>query len=237
MRIRASNLEIDEQFAATNGGSQSGRYVLLEVTDDGCGIPKELIDRIFEPFYTTKAVGTGTGLGLSTVLGIVRSHGGFVRAESQPNLGSTFSVYLPAEREAAAPAAKAQAGGELPRGNGELIMVVDDEEPVLNVTKHTLKAFGYDVVTASQGAHAVSTYVMHHEKVAAVLVDMMMPVMDGTAVITALLHINPRLRIIATSGRAKTAEASGLGARRYLPKPFSVATLLQTVRSVLSEPD
>jgi PAS domain S-box-containing protein len=236
LKITASNVTIDQQFAATNGGSQLGRHVLVQVADNGCGIPQEIVDRIFEPFFTTKGAGIGTGLGLSTVLGIVRSHGGFVRVESAVGRGTTFSVYLPASEESASSSASASGEAEMPRGNGELIMVVDDEEPVLTVTRRTLEAFGYQVVTANQGAHAMSVYVMHRDRVAAVLTDMMMPVMDGTALITALNHINPKLRIIATSGRANAAAGSAHGFRRFLAKPFSVGSLLSTLKSVLAEP-
>ena len=196
--VAARNLVVDALSAAFNRGVPAGRYVLLEVSDTGCGLP---VDRIFEPFFTTKEVGKGTGLGLSTVLGIVRSHGGVINVYSEPPKGSVFKVYLPAQPagDSAGPVAAAPPEA-LPRGHGELILLVDDEPAILEVTQCTLETFGYRVITAEDGAQAIALFAAHPHEVAVVITDIMMPVMDGPALILALRRIDPKVRIIAASG-------------------------------------
>ncbi len=238
--IRAQNIELDEHYVIRNRGTAAGRYVVLEVADEGCGMPPEVIERAFEPFFTTKEQGKGTGLGLSTATGIIRSHGGFVHVYSEVGRGSTFKVFLPAGAEDAIsgnPAGSARTG--FPRGNGECILVVDDEAPILDITRQTLVAFGYEVMTAGDGAQAVSLYVQHQTEISLVLTDMMMPVMDGPALIAAIRHINPRQRIIAASGlnaNGNVARATQAGVNHFLAKPYSADRLLCVIKSVLSAP-
>src|SRR6185436_9581618 len=141
-----------------------GRYVLVTVADTGGGIPPEVVGRIFEPFFTTKEVGKGTGLGLSTALTIVRSHGGFINVYSEPRRGTQFAVYLPAVEAAAEAGARLQS--DLPVGHGELILVVDDEDAIRQITKATLETFGYRVITAADGTEALGLYAQHREEVA-----------------------------------------------------------------------
>jgi len=235
--MAAANTTVDAQYAVMNHGAAAGRYVLLEVTDTGLGIPPELVDRIFEPFFTTKELGKGTGLGLSTVLGIVRSHGGFVNVSSTPGKGSSFKVYLPAPDKSEEPDAPTPEAEGLPRGHGELILVVDDEAPILHITRQTLEAFGYRVVVAEDGAQAIAVYVLHRAAIALVLTDMMMPVMDGPALIGALQRVNPMVRIIAVSGLQAAGGASRamLAGVKYLAKPYTAEAMLRLVRSVLSD--
>ena len=238
LRIQADNVEVDEQYAVMNRGLAAGRYVVIKVIDDGIGIPPEIIDRIFEPFFTTKQIGQGTGLGLSTVLAIVRSHGGLVNVYSEPGKGSTFKVYLPAQAESVVPENGAPGDERFPRGSGELVLVADDEQSIANVTRQSLEAFGYRVVTAEDGAQAISQYAMRQQEIALVLTDMMMPVIDGAALIAALRRINPRVRIIAMSGlyaNAHVAQASHAGVRHFLAKPFSTEALLRLVAQALHE--
>ena len=237
--IVAHNAEVDAQFAALNRGATPGRYLVLEVTDTGSGISRENINRIFDPFFTTKESGKGTGLGLSTTLGIVRSHGGFLNVQSELGQGTTFSVYLPAAQEAAsvvAPPAEARA---LPRGHGELVLVVDDEANVAGITRDTLEAFGYRVLTAGDGAQAVALYAAHRQEVAVVLTDMMMPVMDGIALAAALRRIDPDVRIIGTSGlnsHADAARGAVAGMEHFIAKPFTAEALLRIVAQALVRP-
>ncbi len=238
LTLRAANVVVDEQYAVMNRGVAAGRYVAVEVIDNGCGIPRELHDRIFEPFFTTKEVGKGTGLGLSTVLGIVRSHGGFVNVSSEPGKGSVFKLHLPAQPAAVTGGSASPFPSELPRGNGELILVVDDEGSIREITRQTLEAFGYRVVTAEDGAQAIALYAQHQREVALVLTDMMMPVMDGPALIAALHRMDPRLGVIAASGLnggGNVATAASAGVREFLPKPYSADTMLTTIRRVLTE--
>src|SRR5581483_3743019 len=150
VRVGAENVTLDEQYTRMNLDAHPGRYVLMTVADTGSGIPPEIINRIFDPFFTTKEQGKGTGLGLATVIGIVKSHGGFVNVYSEVGNGTKFSVYLPAGEsgEAASPGAERQ---ELPFGNGQLILVVDDESAIREITRETLEAFNYRVLTAGDG--------------------------------------------------------------------------------------
>jgi two-component system, cell cycle sensor histidine kinase and response regulator CckA len=238
LTIKARNVEIDAQYASMNRAGVAGRYVSLQVADEGCGMTREVMDFAFDPFFTTKASGKGTGLGLSTALGIVRSHGGFVNVISEVGAGSVFTVYLPAASSGSERSSPAPAAGAPPHGNGELIMLVDDEAPILSVTTHTLEAFGYRTLTAEDGAQAIGVYAMHRDRIAVVITDMMMPVMDGPALIAALYRINPRVRIIAASGLSVSenmARAAQAGVRHFLAKPYSADAMLRLIREVLAE--
>jgi PAS domain S-box-containing protein len=237
LTISAENLTLDAQYVAMNPEAQPGPYVLLKVEDSGTGMPPEVITKIFDPFFTTKELGKGTGLGLPTSLGIVRSHGGFIRVYSELGKGTTFKVYLPAQTESS-PAAIPAPEEEMPRGHGELILVVDDEASVRQITKQTLEAFGYRVLLAADGAEALAAYSTHGPEISAVLTDMMMPVMDGPATIRVLRKLNVNLPIIAASGLSAidhVAQAASLGVKHFLPKPYTAETLLKILKQVLSD--
>ena len=236
LTLSAENIVLDAQYAGLNVEAKPGPYVFLQVEDSGTGMSPELMEKIFDPFFTTKEVGKGTGLGLSTSLAIVRSHGGFIRVYSEPGKGATFKVYLPAQTESS-PAAAAEQAAEMPRGHGELILVVDDESAVREVTQLTLEAFGYRVLTAADGVEAVAIYARRGEEIALVLTDMMMPVMDGPSTILVLRKMNPAVRIIGASGltaNGHVVQADSLGVRHFLPKPFTAETLLKALKKVLS---
>ena len=201
-------------------------------------MPPAIRDRIFEPFFTTKELNKGTGLGLSTVMAIVKSHDGIINVYSEPGKGTTFKLYLPA-MEISPEALKTQSGKvSLPRGHGETVLVVDDEASVLNITSETLQAFGYRVLTASDGAEAVAVYAEHKNEIAVVLTDMSMPIMDGAGSIRALMRINPTIKIIATSGFSedgRVAKVYGAGIKHFLTKPYTAETLLKVMRMILDE--
>ncbi len=234
--LEARNVTIDESHAAMNRTIPAGRYVAIDVIDTGSGIPRDVVDRIFEPFFTTKEPGKGTGLGLSTALGIVRNHGGVVTVESESGKGSTFRVYLPAQADSAATVADSEIPAERPRGQGELILVVEDDASVLSITTQTLRTYGYEVLTAEDGAQAMGLYALHRDRIAAVLADIMMPVMDGVALITALRRVNPEARIIATSGlHGNAAKAISAGAQHFLMKPYNGEAILGTLHRLLHE--
>ena len=237
LTITMENRTLDAQYAAMNPGAKAGDYVMICVTDTGTGIPQDIIDKIFDPFFTTKEIGKGTGLGLSTVQGIVKSHDGFLNVYSEPGKGTTFRLYFPAITEPYA-VGEADKQASLPRGNGETVLMVDDEASILSITSETLEAFGYEVLTANNGATAVATYAQHQKKIAVVLTDMMMPVMDGRATIHALKQINPAVKIIAASGltaNADAAIAAGVGVKHFLSKPYTAETLLKMLREVLDD--
>lgn len=229
--LRAANMVLDSHYAAMNRGVTAGNYVMVGVTDTGCGIPRDLVDRVFDPFFTTKEPGKGTGLGLSTVLGIVRSHGGFINVYSEPGKGTTFRVYLPAKAAVAASGGTRPASAKLPPGENELVLVVDDESSILNITRQTLETFGYRVLTAEDGAQAIAIYARQHRDVAVVITDMMMPTMDGSMLIAALRRIDPEVRIIAVSGLSTNGNAE---VSHFLTKPYTAETLLVLLRKVIA---
>ncbi|MFC5453519.1 PAS domain S-box protein [Prosthecobacter fluviatilis] len=235
LKLSARNLVMDSQCASMIAGASPGQYVHIQVADNGTGMPPEVVDRIFEPFFTTKELGKGTGLGLSSVLAIVKSHHGFLRVESELGKGTTFHIYLPAHMSEHAEIEAAQPG-ELPRGNGETILVVDDEAAVQQITKQTLETFGYHVLLAADGAEAVALYSSHRSEIALVLTDMMMPVMDGPATIQVLMRMNPEICIVAASGMNAAGmeeKVVGSGVKNFIPKPYTAETLLKTLNGVL----
>jgi len=235
--IRAENLSVDENYARMHIEAKPGRFVLVTVSDSGPGMSPEIQSRIFEPFFTTKEMSKGTGLGLSTALTIVKSHGGFMNVYSEVNKGSQFALYLPA-LDAPEKTEASALQTVLPPGNGELILVVDDEESIREITRGTLETFGYRVLTANDGTEALALYVDHKDEIAVVLTDMMMPFMDGPATIRALRKINPAIRIVAASGLAaghKPGEASLEGVSMFLSKPYTAEKLLKALADILKD--
>jgi PAS domain S-box-containing protein len=235
LTIKTENCFADEHYVAMNRQAKLGSYVAISVTDVGVGIPSEIIDNIFEPFFTTKELGKGTGLGLSSVKAIVKNHGGFINVYSEIGRGSTFKVYLPAQTSAVETPEPSNTEDALPRGAGEVILVVDDEESILTITSETLQAFGYNVVTANNGAEAVAVYAQQKDRISVILTDLSMPVMDGRATIYALLKINPKAKIIAMSGmdeNESVAKASTAGIKHFISKPYTAMTLLKTLRTL-----
>ena len=233
--IRAENVFVDENYARMHIEAKPGRFVVINVSDTGPGMTQEIQTRIFEPFFTTKEMTKGTGLGLSTALTIVKSHGGFINVYSELHKGSQFAVYLPAlATPGSVNAAAAQT--DLPLGHGELVLVVDDEESIREITRGTLETFGYTVLTASDGTEALALYADKKNQIAAVLTDMVMPFMDGPATIRALQRMNPKVKIIAASGLG-TGHHAGEGVLEgvsvFLNKPYTAEKLLRTLAQVL----
>jgi CheY-like chemotaxis protein len=238
LTLALDNAVVDEIYAGMNPQSKPGAYVMLKVADTGFGIPTELQERVFEPFFTTKEVGSGTGLGLSTVHTIIRGHGGFVNLYSEPGRGSEFRIYLPADASGSDIEGAIIESSPLPRGTGEWILVVDDEESIRDVTKRTLERFGYRVLVAVNGAEAISIFARKRGEIAVVLTDMAMPVMDGPATIHALRAIDPAVRIIGSSGltaEGLLVDSAGAGLQRFVPKPYTADVLLRAVREVILE--
>ena len=238
LSVQMENFIMDESNAGMHLEARPGPYVVIAVTDTGTGIPKEIQDKIFDPFFTTKEPAKGTGLGLSTVQAIVASYNGFIVCESEEGKGATFKVYFPADRASAEAEQSSEADSRLPRGRSELILVVDDEEPILNLAQRVLKRFGYRVLLAGDGAEAVSLYTRRQGEIDLVLTDMVMPVMDGLATINALKAINPNIKIIGTSGlvsESDMAKVGEAGIRHFIPKPYTSEALLDTLREALRE--
>lgn len=235
--IKAENVFVDENYARMHLEAKPGRFVTISVLDTGPGMTAEVQSRIFEPFFTTKEMTKGTGLGLSTALTIVKSHGGFINVYSELHKGSQFTLYLPAlDTPGSIDAAVLQT--DLPLGNGELILVVDDEESIREITRGTLETFGYNVLTASDGTEALALYADKKNDIAVVLTDMVMPFMDGPATIRALQRMNPKVRIIAASGLGvgqHAGEGALEGVSVFLNKPYTAEKLLKTLAQVLKD--
>ncbi len=233
--IDLDDFEVDEQYASSMPGARPGRYVRMRVSDTGCGIPHHLIDKIFDPFFTTKPLGKGTGLGLSTVIGIVKSHEGFLDVHSSVGKGTTFEIFLPAAPDCVSIAAP-ETSTPVPDGNGELILVVDDEASIRSVTQTMLSQHGYRTLGAADGAEALTIYARQNEHIAAVFTDIMMPVVDGVALSRALKKMDPGVRIIAATGSEehdRKKELNALNIENVLSKPFSTRTLLAALGDTL----
>ncbi|HUG12679.1 MAG TPA: ATP-binding protein [Opitutaceae bacterium] len=231
LSLKAENMRLSLDQARANPDARSGPYTVIIVSDTGEGIPTENLDRIFDPFFSTKAPGKGTGLGLSTVLGIVKSHNGFVTVSSELGKGTVIKVCLPA-----APDAEVQTIVDnvdpAHLGHGEMILFVDDEADIRDATRHALEAVNYRVVTARDGEEAISLFLRHRDQLQLVVTDMLMPVMDGLALIRALRLLDARIAIVAASGldhEDKVTELALLGVSTLLAKPYSVHALQDAV--------
>jgi PAS domain S-box-containing protein len=235
LTLQAENAVLDDDVVRSTPGAKAGPHVRLGVADTGTGIAPELLDRIFDPFFTTKALGKGTGLGLSTVLGIMNSHGGFVRVTSERGRGSCFELNFPA-MPAASVAAVRNGQKKAPAGGGELILVVDDELAVREVLRMTLRKHGYKAVVASEGGEAAKIFLQQHAAIAAVITDMMMPGMDGPALVQVLRKIRPEVRIVGMSGGKEEADkAAPWSVPVFLSKPFDSDKVLEAVAEVLGK--
>ncbi len=235
LTIKAGNVRIDDNYARMNLEAKPGRFVVISIADNGIGIPPHIINKIFEPFFTTKEHGKGTGLGLSTALGIVKGHGGFINVYSEAGRGTQFKVYLPAAETPFT--LQSESSAFLPFGRGELILVVDDEIAIREITRGTLEAYGYRALTAADGTEAVALYAQHKDEIRLVMTDVMMPFMDGAATIRALQKLNPYVKIIASSGLAENGKIADMNGavRKFLPKPYTAQTLLMTLNELLGE--
>jgi PAS domain S-box-containing protein len=239
LTLEAANIVLSKKTAEKIPDAQPGSFVCLRVTDTGTGIPPEIEAKIFEPFFTTKGVGKGTGLGLSTMLGIVRSHGGFVRVTSKVGQGSTFELYLPAA-PAEQVAVKRESATPLPRAHGEGILVVDDEAAVREVARQTLMEFGYRVITTGSGAEALRIFQKRRGEIQLVLTDMMMPEMDGATLIAALRVLDPAVKVVGITGMSDAAGMSALqtlALSAMVAKPFTIEKLLTVIGNALPVTD
>jgi PAS domain S-box-containing protein len=236
LRIRAENFMADEQYVKMNREAKAGAYIVVTVSDTGVGMAPEVRERIFEPFFTTKEVGKGTGLGLSTVFALVKNHGGFLTVDSELGGGSFFKVFLPAMQSSAAPQTALRP--EKPqKGDGQLILVVDDEPSICEITRLTLEQSGYRVAIAYDGAEALAEYFSQKSPVSLVLTDLNMPIMDGPALIRALKKLDPSIRIVASTGIAekkRLGEIVESDLMAFLGKPFTAEKLLATISKALS---
>ncbi len=237
LTLRAENFRLDGVLAQTYPEAKPGPYVLITVADDGVGIAPEVIPRIFDPFFTTKGIGKGTGLGLSTVIGIVKGHGGFITVYSEQRRGTSFKVFLPATGSIEVDKHE-RSTAPIPLGNEELILVVDDEAPILLATREVLTAHHYRVLVAGSGEEAIRLFIERGESIDLVLTDIMMPGIGGLELTRALRIIKPDLKVIATSGLEQQDERcafAALGVTVILPKPCVGSVLLEAVGAALEK--
>jgi PAS domain S-box-containing protein len=237
LRVRGENCVLDSAAARVIDGARPGAWLVLEIADTGTGIPPDLLAHIWEPFFTTKTAEKGTGLGLSTVRGIVATHQGFVTLTTELNRGTAFRVYLPAVER---PLERAGDGGAqlpIPQGNGEMVLVVDDEEPIRECAKAMLTRHGYRVFTARDGVEGAEIFGAHAEEIALVITDLDMPRLDGAALAAIIRQRRPAIKILVVSGHPAGSRFSAVQAEELadmiLAKPFSLEALLRAVDHLL----
>ncbi|MGO9118406.1 MAG: PAS domain S-box protein [Desulfomonilaceae bacterium] len=236
LRIETRNTTVDEDYCRLHVGATPGRYVLVEVSDTGTGMIRETMDRVFDPFFTTKGwdFKKGTGLGLSVAKGIVEQHGGWINCESEPGRGTTFKVYFPVIEEPLA-VRKLDPVAETVTGTGK-ILLVDDEEYVRDLGKRILERAGYTVITAANGKEALDIYAREQSNIALVVLDLIMPQMEGKQCLEELLKINPDVKVIVSTGHSLDARESLLLralVRGFVNKPYEVRQMVQAMREVL----
>jgi len=236
--IWAENFNVDAYYASMTPDAKAGQFVALRVSDTGTGMPRATIDKIFDPFFSTKEIGKGTGLGLSTTLGIVKSHGGFISVYSELGKGTTFKLFLPAAMTDAN--LQQSKTSVVPiQGNGELILVVDDEPNILGITKMILERHNYHILSANDGPEALAIFAQQMQSIRLVLTDISMPYMDGVALVRALRKMKSHVPIIASTGQGEEARASEMEAlhvANFLTKPYDTGQLLKALHTTLSDP-
>lgn len=231
LTLAAETVELTREKIPSHVDARPGTYALLTVTDTGTGIPPEVLPRIFDPFFTTKGPEKGTGLGLATVNNIVKNHNGFIQIQTETGKGTLFKIYLPAIQAAGTGESKT-AKPALPMGHGEMIMVMDDEQAVREMTRTTLESYGYRVVTAANGMLGITCFGEYQKDIKVVVSDTDMPFMDGMAAIHAIQKMKPDVRVIVASGGKGDSEMLQKLDTKHLirlNKPFTVERLLTTV--------
>jgi len=236
--IETENIILDEIYCKMHLGLKPGKYIILKFSDTGCGMTKEVMARIFEPFFTTKKVGKGTGLGLCLVYGIVEAHRGKIMCYSEPGLGTSFKIYLPALKSTHyQPAEPAKALKKIPGGT-ETILMVDDEKDILAVGTEILKQHGYTVLTAENGKRGLEVFKSHKAQVKPVVLDINMPEMGGPVCMRELLKMKPSLKILVASGyliKDQLKHDIKHGNTEFITKPYRLDDLMQKIRDILDK--
>jgi two-component system cell cycle sensor histidine kinase/response regulator CckA len=234
LRLHAANRQLDEMSAAGFPGARPGPHLFIEVSDTGTGIPPAVLEHMWEPFFTTKGIDHGTGLGLATVRGIINGHEGAITVQTRSGQGTTFQILLPA-LPGNDSALSAVASVSAPRGHGELILVVDDDANIRDITSATLRDYGYRVLTAVDGADALALFAPRSLEIRVVVTDLDLRNLDGTALAKVVHKLNPSIRILFVSAsndeinpRRRTAYTS-----RFLAKPFTANSLLENIHELV----
>jgi CheY-like chemotaxis protein len=235
IEIILNNIELDEANTARHSDLHPGRYVNLTVTDTGHGISQEVVDRIFDPYFTTKEMGKGTGMGLSVVHGIVKKHNGAITVKSEPGKGTSFSIFFPAVEENEV--IESEPTEKLPTGN-EKILFIDDEPSIVKMTRQMLERFGYKVETKMSSIEALELFRSKPDQFDLIITDMTMPSMTGDKLVKEILNIRPDIPTIICTGfsdKIDAEKATEIGAAEYVEKPVDKRNLAFKVRSVLDE--
>lgn len=235
--IKTENVILDEAYCRTHLGAKPGDYVLLSVVDNGSGIEKEILDHIFEPFFTSKEIGKGTGLGLAMVYGIVKNHKGLITCDSEPGVGTVFKLYLPCIKQKTTAPETREAEVFL-QGGRETILLVDDEEFILDFGKKLLVNSGYKVLTAADGESALQQFREGSEQIDLVILDLIMPGIGGKKCLEGLIKKAPNVKVLIASGytfNGTIKEAVEAGASGFINKPYDLHQMLKEIRGVLDK--
>lgn len=232
--VEVKNVYVDESYQQKNCDANIGEHILVSISDTGTGISSDNLDKIFAPLFTTKGSEKGTGLGLPIVMRILKKHGGFISVNSEVEIGSEFNVYLPIYKQTTAERLLALEE-DIMVGQGETILVVDDEETLRELTKQILEIYQYKVLTANDGTDAIATYAINRDKISLVLTDLMMPNMDGSTTIKTLRKINPNIKLMAVTGLIDGDLADEVKKQNIpvLAKPFTAQKLLKNIHNLL----
>ncbi|MGA9534869.1 MAG: response regulator [Desulfobacterales bacterium] len=236
--LETDNIRLDKFYIETKPFSvKPGRYVKISVTDTGMGMDKKIQLRIFEPFFTTKEVGQGTGLGLASAYGIIKNHGGFITCYSEVGVGSTFNIYLPAYAKKGTQTEKAV---EEALGGNETILLIDDEKMIIEVGRKMMESLGYLVVAAGKGEEALTLYRKRCDHIDLIILDMIMPYMGGKDVFNRIKEINPKAKVLLSSGYSLNGQAQEImaqGCNGFIQKPFDTVALSRKIREILDSPN
>jgi CheY-like chemotaxis protein len=235
--IETSKAVFDEIYCAHHPGSVPGKYVMLTIRDDGCGMEKGILDQIFEPFFTSKEIDQGSGLGLSSVYGIVKQNNGFIDVDSEPGKGSTFRIYLPLSAGKIVDARREKTS-EFPRSHGETILVVEDEPALLALDKTMLEKLGYRVLTAGTPSEAFKLAEEHINEINLLITDVIMPEMNGQKLAQQLQSLYPDIKVLFISGYSSDVinhQGDPDKDLNFIQKPFFLKDLAAKVRDALEE--
>lgn len=234
--IETDRATFTEAYCADHSGFIPGDYVLLAVSDDGCGMDRDTVDKIFEPFFTTKGIGHGTGLGLATVYGIIKQNNGFVNVYSEPGKGTTFKIYFARYTDPMVETSQEKPASLIPTGRGETILVVEDEVAILNLAKKILEDLGYKVLTTKTPSQALHLAKENSNEIQLLITDVVMPEMNGKDLSNQMLEMNPNLKVLFMSGyTANVIAQQGILDKgiNFMPKPFSIESLAVKVEELL----
>jgi len=236
INIKLNMITLDNSNIGKYSDFKAGRYAHLSVEDNGCGIPENQIEHLFEPFYTTKSEGKGTGLGLAMVFGSVKIHQGYIEVESVKGAGSTFHVYLPLQEHDDLSSLPAQPKLAIEKGDGELVLLVDDQEDILKTSEDVLDSLGYRTLRASNGLEAIDTFIDNQNDISLIIIDIVMPELGGVEAVEKIREINPDIKVIFSTGYDKDESLSKtllLDKAILLAKPYSISELAKSIRTQL----